>query len=218
MGKKTITFAIDSDNGITAYASRKEAEEAAGEGHRLFSSQDQLEQATAECSTARLIEIWNGIPGVEPVKKFTSRTVAIGRIWKAIQVLTPESSPDTAPQRAIAREPEAEEPATVAPHAAHVEPEPAKASKKAAAAKEPRTKAATTDGPKGGKTAMVIAMISKPGGATLAEIMKATGWLPHTTRSFMSTASKKHGVEVVSTKEKGGERTYSAETKSAAGV
>ena len=37
----------------------------------------------------RLIEIWNSLPGVEPVKRFTSRPVALTRIWKAIQRLKP---------------------------------------------------------------------------------------------------------------------------------
>ena len=200
MGKKTITFAIDNENGITAYPSRKEAE-AAGEGS-FFSSPEQLDQVTTGCTGSRLIEIWNGIPGVEPVTKFTSRAIALGRIWKAIQALAPEA---------------AEEPATAEPQAAHVEPKPAKPRTKATAAKKPHTAAKGTELSRGSKTAQVIEMIRQPGGATLAAIMKTTGWLPHTTRSFMSTAGKKLGVEVVSTKVDG-ERTYSTDTKSAAGV
>jgi hypothetical protein len=199
VGKKTITFAIDNENGITAYPSRKEAE-AAGEGS-FFSSAEQLDQVTTGCPGGQLIEIWNGIPGVEPVKKFTSRRVALGRIWKAIQALAPEAegSPDVAPQ------------------AAHVEPKPARPSTKATAAKKPHIAAKGAQPPRGSKTAQVIEMIRQPGGATLAAIMKATGWLPHTTRSFMSTAPKKLGIEVVSAKVDG-ERTYSTETKAAAGV
>src|SRR6202041_1828025 len=35
--------------------------------------------------TQRLVEIWNSLPGVKPVTKFTSRKIASERIWKAIQ-------------------------------------------------------------------------------------------------------------------------------------
>ncbi len=37
-----------------------------------------------------LHEIWNSLPGVSPVRKFTSCQVAIERIWKAIQKLAPK--------------------------------------------------------------------------------------------------------------------------------
>lgn len=36
---------------------------------------------------SRLVEIWNSIPGVNAVTKFTSRKIATERIWKAIQSL-----------------------------------------------------------------------------------------------------------------------------------
>jgi hypothetical protein len=32
----------------------------------------------------RLLEIWNRLPGVEPVGKFENRKIAIARIWRAI--------------------------------------------------------------------------------------------------------------------------------------
>jgi hypothetical protein len=35
----------------------------------------------------RLVEIWNSLPGVKPVAKFTNRKVATERIWKAVQSL-----------------------------------------------------------------------------------------------------------------------------------
>jgi len=198
MGKKVVTFAIDNENGITAYPSRKEAEDGAGDGVALFTSPSQLDTILTGCSGSRLIEIWNGIPGVEPVTKFTSRTVAIGRIWKAIQVLAPEA---------------AEETPDAAPQAPVVAPKPAKATRKATAAKEPRAKAKAE--PKGdSKKAQVIAMIQKPGGATLAAIMAATDWQAHTVRGFMSTVPKKLGIEVVSAKVDG-ERTYSAKATAA---
>ena len=33
----------------------------------------------------RLVEIWNRLPGVEPVGRFTDRKTAIRRIWRALQ-------------------------------------------------------------------------------------------------------------------------------------
>ncbi|MGD0134512.1 MAG: DUF3489 domain-containing protein [Bryobacteraceae bacterium] len=50
----------------------------------------------------------------------------------------------------------------------------------------------------------------RPGGVTAKELMKATGWQPHSVRGFLSgTIRKKMGLEVRSTKGEGGERTYS---------
>ena len=46
------------------------------------------------------------------------------------------------------------------------------------------------------KTAAVLALLSRPDGATLAELVEATGWLPHTTRAALTGLRKKgHDVE-----------------------
>lgn len=58
------------------------------------------------------------------------------------------------------------------------------------------------------KKAKVIAMIRRPKGATLAEIMSATGWQPQTVRGFVSILGKKGGVQIDSSKNASGERTY----------
>ena len=39
-------------------------------------------------------------------------------------------------------------------------------------------------------------MIGRAKGATLAEIMQATGWQAHSVRGFVSTAGKKHGIKI----------------------
>lgn len=45
------------------------------------------------------------------------------------------------------------------------------------------------------KIAAVIGMLSRPGGATLADLIAATGWLPHTTRAAL-TGLRKRGYVV----------------------
>ena len=81
-------FTIDTDDNITAFGSLKETEGAEG-GRQVFRSAEELAKLAAEWPAARLVEIWNSLPGVEPVERFTSRKVAIRRIWKAIQQLNP---------------------------------------------------------------------------------------------------------------------------------
>ncbi len=41
----------------------------------------------------------------------------------------------------------------------------------------------------------VIALLKRKQGATLDEMMKATGWLPHTTRAAMTGLKKGHTIE-----------------------
>jgi len=58
------------------------------------------------------------------------------------------------------------------------------------------------------KKAEVIAMMKRAKGATLAEIMKATGWQPHTVRGFVSILGSKGGEKIESSRNAAGERTY----------
>ena len=59
------------------------------------------------------------------------------------------------------------------------------------------------------KEAQVIAMLRRPEGATIAQIMTTTGWQAHTCRGFFAAALKKrHGLTVTSEKPQGGERSY----------
>ena len=50
--------------------------------------------------------------------------------------------------------------------------------------------------PAGTKSAAVIALLSRPDGATLDEMIAATGWLPHTTRAALTGLKKKGHVIV----------------------
>jgi hypothetical protein len=61
----------------------------------------------------------------------------------------------------------------------------------------------------GTKEALLIALLRRPEGATVAQVIEATGWQPHTVRGAISGAlKKKRGLEVTSEKGEGGERVY----------
>jgi uncharacterized protein DUF3489 len=94
-------------------------------------------------------------------------------------------------------------------------PKKAKAAKKTAKAKKPAhpkksKKAAKPKSAKpGSKAALVLDLMKRKDGATLAEIAKATGWQNHSIRGFVSGhVTKKLGMKVESTKSEAGERTY----------
>ena len=106
----------------------------------------------------------------------------------------------------------------VGAHRAHVAPSKArsghratpakKANKRATSAKSPKKKAAGARA--GSKTAKVVDLLKRSGGATLKELMKATGWQVHSVRGFLSGAlGKKMGLKVGSTRAEGEERRYS---------
>lgn len=59
------------------------------------------------------------------------------------------------------------------------------------------------------KQANVINMLKRAEGATIDQICEATGWQPHTVRGAMAGALKKKlGLDIQSSKESGGARTY----------
>jgi hypothetical protein len=247
------TFTIDAENTITVFASKKEAAFASGTPFDPFTSQSELAELAAEWPTGRLIAIWNGIPGVLPVKKFTDRKVATDRIWKAIQSLelpqaesaveTPEPTVIETPVEepaapATERLPEREaEPASAeeqpvqeavvetepvaaeelpntseeTPDTAPVTPEPS--TEPTAPKKAPRAKKAAKSGEaagprEGSKTAQVVALLKREGGATLEEIMLQMGWQKHTVRGFIAGSMKKAGYTVGSFKSEAGARSY----------
>ena len=77
---------------------------------------------------------------------------------------------------------------------------------------EPPKKATVTSERKtrdGTKQALVIEMLRRPEGATLAEIVEATSWASHTTRGFLAGAIKKKlGLTIESTKDDARGRIY----------
>ena len=190
-------FAIDTDNAITAFP----AAEQIPEGQEHFATEKELAKLAANWPTDRLVQIWNGFAGVagfagdlKPVKKFTDRKSAVARIWKAIQGLD-----GAAPETATA----AQEAATPAPKA------PKGAPKKAKATKAAEAKDAAPEAREGSKKSIVLELLRRKGGATMAEIAKATDWQNHSIRGFISgTLGKKMGLTVESSKNDVGERSY----------
>jgi hypothetical protein len=59
------------------------------------------------------------------------------------------------------------------------------------------------------KKAIVLDLLRRPKGATMAEIAKATDWQNHSIRGFISgNLTKKMGLSVESTKNEAGDRVY----------
>ena len=117
----------------------------------------------------------------------------------------------TAPESAASEQPRANKKARVAPKGAHVARKTAKSGKKASPEKKaPRGAKKASGARDGSKTARVLELLKRPGGVTSKELIKATGWQPHSVRGFLSgTIGKKMGLTVTSTKAEDGERTYS---------
>ena len=149
------SFTIDPDNNITALVEVP----ADADRSTTFSTEKELAKLVGEWPISRLIDAWNSFAGVapfqelKPIKKFTDRKSAVARIWAAIQRLSPNVAQ---PARDVA---------------------PAKGKGKKAAAKAPRReRARPAASERSNKKAEVIAMMKRAKGATLDEIIAATGW------------------------------------------
>ncbi len=110
---------------------------------------------------------------------------------------------ETAPETKAAKK------ATAGARRASVAPAKRKAGKKATPKKK-TPESARNDAREGSKTATILDMLKRTGGATVKELLKATGWQPHSLRGFISgTLGKKMGLTVSSTKGEDRERSYS---------
>jgi Protein of unknown function (DUF3489) len=184
------TFTIDQANNITAYPNATDASEC-NPDLAQFDSQTALAKLSADWPLSRFVDIWNSIAGNTEVTKFQDRKRAIARIWKAVQ--------------RGAGDGQAHESEAAKPTRARKPGNGAKAKKKAHHAKKSSRKpqADSTN-----KKADVIVMMTRAKGATLAEIMEATGWQAHTVRGFVSILASKGGQKIESSKNAGGERSY----------
>jgi Protein of unknown function (DUF3489) len=202
------TFTIDRENNITAFATRENAEAAVGAGAQVFTSQKELAKLATGWPAERLVAVWNSLPGVEPVKGFKSTKAAASRIWEQVQRLGEAVKPEAEPEK-----PKAERKPKRGARVAKGAPVKARGTKKATPAKKSakeKAKAAKTAGVReGSKTAAIVALLERKGGATLAEVMKATEWQAHSVRGFISgTLCKKMGRTVESSKREDGARVY----------
>src|SRR5215470_13260816 len=87
---------------------------------------------------------------------------------------------------------------TVAPSAKHV----------AKPAQQPDGDVKAQKGDSGSKQSRVIAMLQSPAGATIAAMMKATGWQQHSVRGFLAGVVRKRLKLKLNSKKVDGERVY----------
>ena len=175
-----MTYTIDSESKFIAFTSAKEAK-SRPEAERFGSAKEQAKLAD-QWPAARLVEIWNALPGVVVVRRFTSRKRALwsesGRLFRSWR-----------------------------PKPAHNRPcGPKKGRTHHRATQKEKTPTARD----GSKKAYVLALLRREGGATLQDLMSATSWQAHSVRGFLSGAlGKKMNLTVESAKREDGVRVYS---------
>jgi hypothetical protein len=165
-------FTIDHENHVKASVVRRARHPSIG---NTFANLKELSRISANWPGKRLVEIWNKLPNVKEVRKFTDRGTAIQRIWNAVQDLRPSLAPP---------------PGTAASLSA----------RRAAKAAAPRKRENT-------KTERIIALLKRPSGATLTEIMEETNWQSHSVRAFVCQLPRRFGLRIKSQKQNG-ERVY----------
>jgi hypothetical protein len=123
------------------------------------------------------------------------------------------------PAAASVQPPKATKRAHVAPRKRRVAPGKPRSGKRASSAeRRPKSQKAakeskpTAGAREGSKAAKVLGLLRPPDGASLKELMKATGWLAHSVRGFLSgTVAKRMGLKLVSAKSEDGERRYTVQ-------
>jgi hypothetical protein len=102
--------------------------------------------------------------------------------------MTTQTTEETgAAQATASAQPKAAKKARVAPRRAHAAPKKGGSGKKAKAVKKAPKGAKKAGGPRdGSKSARIVDLLKQPGGATAKELMKLTGWQPHSLRGFLS--------------------------------
>jgi hypothetical protein len=93
------TFVIDEQGAVEAVHDGT-AESSSG---TTVKTQQELAKAAEHWPASRLVEMWNQLPGVQPIRKFMDRKTAVTRIWKVLESLEPPAAPrvpDTPPTTA----------------------------------------------------------------------------------------------------------------------
>jgi hypothetical protein len=126
-----------------------------------------------------------------------------------------EQGANAAPEKASSKKgasqkkgaPKAKKAAKTAPPKKEAKTAPKKDAKQTAKPSKQASKPAESRD--GSKKGIVIDLLRRKEGATMAEIAKATGWQNHSIRGFISgQLTKKMGLTVESSKNEAGERTY----------
>ena len=178
------TFAIDTDNNITAFT----AAEQVPEGQDRFATEKEFAKLSADWPITRFPEVWNAFAGVvpfdtlKPVKKFTDRKTAVSPDLEGHPSPDARTRAPGGPRRA--KEGQGDQ-------GRHRQGRGAHGARRQQEGHRPGTDA------------------SRPDGATLKDIMAATGWQAHSVRGFIcGSLGKKMGLTVESFKRPDGERAY----------
>ena len=190
------TFTIDPENIISVFASEKQAKAGERDGAEFFTTQEELAKLAGAWSGERLVQIWNSLTGVIPVKKFTDRKTSITRIWKAIQNLQLTASEGGKKSAAWS---------------GRIAKGRASKSKTNTKATIPKKASHAAKGPRhGSKNAKILELLRRPKGVTLHDLTSATGWQTHSVRGFLSAVvGKKMGLKLRSIKREDSKRVYS---------
>ena len=185
-----LVFRLDEDGGISAYATQAEAAKAAAaEGGSTFETFRGLTTITKLKPVQLLVDCWNSLPGVTPVKRFKDRDSAVRRIWAVIEEsVAPTMREALYPEQH--KEPLRQGQTITLTMAGLPVPQPEQ--QQAPAPRE------------GSKKAQALEMLKA--GTTREALQTTFGWLAHTTRGFLSILGKTHKLEV--TKQQDGTRYY----------
>jgi hypothetical protein len=169
-------FSITTDNQVRVFASQEQVPA----GSATFANAEELAALVHDWPMARLVEVWNQLPGAKQIRKFTDRKSGARRLWEAVQRVAVKAGKQ--PRKAALKRPAA-----------------------APAAKQ--SKQGHAPG-KGTKTEKVLALLRQPSGATLTALMRATQWQAHSVRGFISgQLGKRMGLRVKSFR-RDGDRVY----------
>src|SRR4051794_12146859 len=78
-----MPFHLTSDGSITELPT--DNGQRASTEKAVVTAMEEWEAIAGAWSLKRLVEIWNALPGVTPIEKFTSRQIALERIWRAVE-------------------------------------------------------------------------------------------------------------------------------------